>query len=56
MYALLPAGLPGWAEFALLLVATVAGCFAFYRIGRRVAPLRPLIGLRLHLRPTPPTL
>ncbi len=56
MYALLPAGLPGWAEFVLLLVATVAGCFAFYRIGRRIAPLRPLIGLRLHLRPTPPTL
>ena len=56
MYVLLPAGLPGWAEFTLLLVATVAGCFAFYRIGRRVAPLRPLIGLRFHLRPTPPTL
>ena len=56
MYALLPAGLPGWAEFALLLAATVAGCIAFYRIGRAVAPLRPLIGLRFHLRPTPPAL
>jgi glucan biosynthesis protein C len=58
MYALLPAGLPGWAEFACLLVATVAGCVVFYRVGRAIAPLRPLIGLRLHPRsshgrPTP---
>jgi len=58
MYALLPAGLPGWAEFVCLLVATVAGCVIFYRVGRAIAPLRPLIGLRLHPpsshgRPTP---
>ena len=46
MYALLPAGLPGWAEFALLLAATTIGCIAFYWIGRSIAPLRPLIGLR----------
>ncbi|MEG8018556.1 acyltransferase family protein [Sphingomonas sp. LR55] len=46
MYALLPAGLPGWAEFACLLVATTIGCIAFYVIGRSIAPLRPLIGLR----------
>jgi glucan biosynthesis protein C len=46
MYALLPAGLPGWAEFACLLVATTIGCIAFYWIGRSIAPLRPLIGLR----------
>ena len=56
MYALLPAGLPGWAEFALLLAAAILGCIAFYRIGRAIAPLRPLIGLRLHLRSTPPLL
>jgi len=46
MYALLPARLPGWAEFACLLTATIVGCIAFYRIGRGIAPLRPLIGLR----------
>lgn len=53
MYALLPAGLPGWAEFACLLAATVIGCTAFYRIGRAIAPLRPLIGLRPSPSPTP---
>ncbi len=53
MYALLPAGLPGWAEFACLLAATVIGCAAFYRIGRAIAPLRPLIGLRPSPSPTP---
>ena len=46
MYALLSAGLPGWAEFACLLAATTIGCIAFYWIGRSIAPLRPLIGLR----------
>ena len=46
MYALLPAGLPGWAEFACLLVATIVGSIAFYLIGRSITPLRPLIGLR----------
>jgi len=34
------------AEFAILIVATVAGCWAFYDIGRRIGWLRPLIGLR----------
>ncbi|GAA4765146.1 acyltransferase family protein [Stakelama sediminis] len=48
MYLLLPAGLPGWAQFAILLVATVAGCWLFYRVGRAIVPLRPLVGLRLH--------
>lgn len=46
MYALLPAGLPGWAEFVCLLIATLIGCIAFYWIGRSIVPLRPLIGLR----------
>ena len=46
MYALLPAGLPGWVEFTGLLAATIVGCVAFYWIGRSIAPLRPLIGLR----------
>jgi glucans biosynthesis protein C len=47
MYWLLPAGLSGWAEFAILVAATVVGCILFYRVGRAVPPLRPLVGLRL---------
>jgi len=43
---LLQFALPAGVEFAILLVATVVGCFAFYGIGRTVAPLRPLIGLK----------
>jgi hypothetical protein len=46
MYWLLSAGMPGWAEFAVLVTATVVGCALFYLVGRRMAPLRPLIGLR----------
>ncbi|MEO9131363.1 MAG: acyltransferase [Sphingomonas sp.] len=34
------------AEFAILVPATVAGCWAFYLIGRQISWLRPLIGLR----------
>jgi len=45
-WALLPAHLPGWAEFAIIAAATVAGCWAFYLIGRELRWLRPLIGLR----------
>lgn len=43
---LLPYGMPQLAEFAILVVATVAGCWVFYLIGRRIDWLRPLIGLR----------
>ena len=49
-YWLRDAGLTGWAEFAVLVAATVAACAAFYLIGRRIGPLRPLIGLRRHPR------
>lgn len=45
-YWLIPANLTGGAEFAILVSATVGGCALFYLIGRRIAPLRPLIGLR----------
>lgn len=38
--------IPGWAEFVILLVATIAGCWGFYAAGRAIRPLRPLIGLR----------
>ena len=43
---LLRFALPGIAEFAILLAATVGGCWAFYLVGREIAPLRPLIGLK----------
>ncbi|MEI5687924.1 acyltransferase family protein [Sphingomonas kyungheensis] len=52
-YWLIPAGLPGGVEFLLLVAATILGCFAFYRIGRRIAWLRPLIGLRPLPHPKP---
>jgi len=45
-YWLMGAGLPGWAEFAVLVAATAAGCWAFYLGGREIRWLRPLIGLR----------
>ena len=51
MYWLIPADLPGWAEFAILVASTVAGCWAFYYIGRSIGWLRPLIGLRRRIRP-----
>ncbi|HEY6814252.1 MAG TPA: acyltransferase family protein [Croceibacterium sp.] len=40
------------AQFALLVAATVAGCWAFYLVGRAIPPLRPLIGLRWKPVPT----
>jgi peptidoglycan/LPS O-acetylase OafA/YrhL len=48
-----PARLGAGANFAILVVATVAGCWAFYLIGRSIAPLRPLIGLRARGRSRP---
>jgi len=38
------------AESGALVAATVAGCLLFYSGGRRVGPLRPLIGLRRHAK------
>ncbi|MCT2559263.1 acyltransferase family protein [Tsuneonella sp. YG55] len=43
---LLRFALPAGAELLVLLAATVAGCWLFYLVGREIAPLRPLIGLR----------
>jgi glucan biosynthesis protein C len=45
-YWLKPLGIGPVAEFAILVPATVAGCWAFYLIGREIGWLRPLIGLR----------
>ena len=42
---LLPARLPATAAFAIILAATVTGCWLFYRAGGGVALLRPFIGL-----------
>ncbi|WP_326525775.1 acyltransferase family protein [Sphingomonas sp.] len=41
-----PSGWPLWAQFGILVAATAGGCWAFYRIGREIGWLRPLIGLR----------
>jgi len=45
-YWLLTAGLPMAANFAILVAATIFGCWGFYLGGRSVPWLRPLIGLR----------
>jgi glucan biosynthesis protein C len=45
-YWLLPLHLGPLAEFAILVSATIAGCWAFYLVGRRIDWLRPLIGLK----------
>lgn len=52
-YWLRPTGWPLWAQFVVLVAATVAGCWVFYLAGRRIRWLRPLIGLR-HGVVTPP--
>lgn len=38
--------LPIPAEFAILLTATIVGCWLFYLIGKRFRMVRPLIGLK----------
>jgi glucan biosynthesis protein C len=43
---LLPRHLGPTTEFAVLVPATVAGCWAFYLVGSRAGWLRPLIGLK----------
>jgi peptidoglycan/LPS O-acetylase OafA/YrhL len=45
-WMLLGQNLPPAAEFALLVAATIIGCWAFYLLGREISWLRPLIGLR----------
>lgn len=45
---LLPFHIGALAEFAILVPATVVGCWGFYIIGRRIDWLRPFIGLRRH--------
>jgi hypothetical protein len=52
-YWLKPLNIGPVAEFAILVPATVAGCWAFYLIGREIGWLRPLIGLRREARAKP---
>jgi len=54
---LLPASLPNGIAFAILVAATVAGCWLFYGIGRAIPPFRPFIGLsyRDKLKPSVPS-
>ena len=39
-------GVAALPSFAVLLAATVIGCWLFYAIGRSIGWLRPLIGLQ----------
>lgn len=41
-------GMSAPAMFAVLVSATLGGCWLFYEIGRRIGPVRPLIGLAPH--------
>ena len=41
-----PLGIGAGGEFAVLVLATVAGCWGFYLLGRQLNWLRPLIGLK----------
>jgi hypothetical protein len=50
-YWLKPLGIGPVAEFAILVPATVAGCWAFYLTGRKIGWLRPMIGLRRKVAP-----
>lgn len=43
---LLRGGVGALPSFAILVAATVTGCWLFYRIGRSIGWLRPLIGLQ----------
>ena len=43
---LLQGGVGALASFLVLLAATIIGCWLFYRIGRSIGWLRPLIGLQ----------
>ncbi len=53
MYWLLKLSLPAPVEFLVLVPVTALGCWLFYRYGREVKLLRPLIGLRMERRDRP---
>ena len=45
-----PLGIGPFGEFIVLVPATVTACWAFYVVGREIAWLRPLIGLKRRTR------
>ena len=45
-YAIMDFGWSMSAQWLAVMSATIAGCVAFYFVGREIGPLRPLIGLR----------
>ncbi|PWE18922.1 hypothetical protein DDZ18_01510 [Marinicauda salina] len=45
-YYIAQAGWSVWTQFGVLVAITVGGCFAGFELVRRVAPLRPLFGLK----------
>jgi hypothetical protein len=55
-FALRGRGLPAAAEFAIVLTATIGGCWLFYEAGRRIRWLRPFVGLSPEPAPGEPRL
>lgn len=51
-----PLGIGAAGEFAILVPATIAGCWGFYLIGREIDLLRPLIGLKARGKAVKPVL
>lgn len=49
-----PLGVGTAGEFLILVPATIAGCWAFYLIGRELNVLRPLIGLKARAKAAKP--
>lgn len=50
-YWLVDTAIPAWAQFGTIVGVTMAGCWLFYRAGREIGPLRPLIGLSRRPKP-----
>jgi hypothetical protein len=51
-YWVIGRGMPAGVQFVALVAATMAGCWAFYLLGRAIPVLRPLIGLRFRQAPS----
>ncbi|MFS2316395.1 acyltransferase family protein [Maricaulis sp. D1M11] len=43
-----PLGLNVWVEFVILVIATLGGCVLGFELVKRIAPLRPVMGLKWH--------
>jgi uncharacterized membrane protein SpoIIM required for sporulation len=51
IWYLLPTGVGIFTAFVIVLLATVVGCWIFYRVGREIPGFRLLIGLRYWSNP-----